>query len=600
MNISKKSAVITLAAMTLFYFFINLSLGFYSLNKSKKGIENSDYNEFKNNIFLAKDSFHRFNLIFHISKPIFFLFENNQFIIKGKNIFFLAEDLSSAGASGVGALNEVNIISRKLINGEDFESEKYTKNIQTKLSSANKKISQVEKDLESFDGKERWVGKYLTEIKENLPRLQSSLSQADSLVSITPRLLGSEGTRRYLLLFQNNMELRPTGGFIGSYGILIFTKGKPIKIEIKDVYSADGQLRGHVDPPKIIKEYLGQAGWYLRDSNWDPDFPTSAERAEWFLNKETGEEVDGVVGLNLFAARKVLSVIGEIEIIDYEENINSKNFFEKTQIHNEVGFFPGSTSKKDFLQAVWTAISERLRKAPESDLVGLLAAMNQSLDEKDIQIWVHDKEVMAIVGQYGWDGGIKTLTCLTSNCLNDYLMANEANVGINKANYFLDRQIEMVTKIHPSGQVEKNLSFFYENKSPSELFPGGKYVGYLRLYLPEGSKMQTCFISDVPCLIEKTNEHQKDVFGFTVRVPIGEKVKAEINWLLPGTFDGGNYRFYWQKQSGTKNDPVKISFYYPGRWQYVDKKEGPLTLKPPLIYNNFLSSDIALDMEFNP
>jgi hypothetical protein len=79
-----------------------------------------------------------------------------------------------------------------------------------------------------------------------------------------PSILGKDGIKTYLILFQNNMELRPTGGFIGSYGLATFDSGRLTDLTINDVYSADGQLNGHVEPPAPIKDYLGEANWWLQ------------------------------------------------------------------------------------------------------------------------------------------------------------------------------------------------------------------------------------------------------------------------------------------------------------------------------------------------
>ena len=65
------------------------------------------------------------------------------------------------------------------------------------------------------------------------------------------------------------------------------------------MYALDGQLKGHVDPPAPMRDLLGQEHWYLRDSNWDPDFKESAARAAWFYEKEGGVPVDGVIAINV-------------------------------------------------------------------------------------------------------------------------------------------------------------------------------------------------------------------------------------------------------------------------------------------------------------
>ena len=140
-----------------------------------------------------------------------------------------------------------------------------------------------------------------------------------------PYLLGNDKTKTYLILFQNNMELRPTGGFIGSFSLVKFSKGKMVDMPVYDVYTADGQLKGYVEPPTPIRDFLGEANWFLRDSNWDPDFAISAQRAEWFLNKELEIGVDGVVGIDLEIIRSLIKIVGPIKLIDFNQTIDENN-----------------------------------------------------------------------------------------------------------------------------------------------------------------------------------------------------------------------------------------------------------------------------------
>jgi hypothetical protein len=107
--------------------------------------------------------------------------------------------------------------------------------------------------------------------KSELSGLKRSVITAKAILATTPEVIGLGGRRKYAVLFQNNMELRATGGFIGSLAILSFENGKLYDMPIFDVYDADGQLKGRRPPAR--SDILGEANWYLRDSNFDPDFP---------------------------------------------------------------------------------------------------------------------------------------------------------------------------------------------------------------------------------------------------------------------------------------------------------------------------------------
>ena len=119
--------------------------------------------------------------------------------------------------------------------------------------------------------------------KDISSRLKQTYSKLLSLSEILPTILGFYEDKNYLLLFQNDDELRPTGGFIGSIGDAVVKKGKIQNLTIQDVYELDGQLRNHIEPPFIVRRYL-QPHLYLRDSNFYLNFQESASMAALLHN----------------------------------------------------------------------------------------------------------------------------------------------------------------------------------------------------------------------------------------------------------------------------------------------------------------------------
>lgn len=408
--------------------------------------------------------------------------------------------------------------------------------------------------------------------EEPVNEIRRAMANLRLLAPIMPELLGMNGRRVYLILFQNNTEVRPTGGFIGSYGILTLDKGGIVDFEVEDVYAADGQLKGHVEPPAELKRYLGEAGWYLRDSNWDPDFPTSALRAAWFLEKEIGRTVDGVIGINLYVAQGILEELGEISLPDFQEKINAHNLFERAEYHSEVNFFPGSTQKKDFLGAVARALFEKIKGLDGKMVVGLGRTAYASFLSKDIAVFANDKKAASIFSALGWDGGLKENRCLPETaCFADYLMVVEANVGVNKANYFVKRNTSFLVKFLENGRIEEKLSILYQNSSATEIFPAGEYKNYLRVYLPTGIELKEILMKEPTSgkqeKIDEKNitiaeEHGHTSVGFLVEVPIKESKLIEVTYEIPSESpaDKGQYTLLWQKQPGIEDEnfPVRV------------------------------------------
>ncbi|MFH1705291.1 MAG: DUF4012 domain-containing protein [Patescibacteria group bacterium] len=424
-------------------------------------------------------------------------------------------------------------------------------------------------------------------------------------------LTGADGKRRtFLVLLQNNMELRPTGGFIGSFAILTFEAGSLTNFEVKDVYSADGQLKGHVEPPKAIKEILGEANWYLRDSNWDPDFPKSAQNAEWFLDKELGIGVDGVIGFNLEAAKKMVSAFGEIYLPDFNEKVSADNLFQRAEFWAENEFFPGSNQKKAFLSLLGQQLFENTKAANPEEYLKLFQAVLDSLDQKEILVYAHDQELANTLYQLGWDGSIRKPNCSLENCFSDYIYLVEANLGVNKANYFLRRSLEEAIDFKESGEIVHQLKINYENTAVSNDWPGGKYLNWLRVYLPEKTKVESVVIFDPldpqnreVVTREKREEEVsggKKILAFQTVVPIKQRRTVEIVFSQDTALRGEQvgYLLYWQKQSGFRETPISILVSFPPSWQPLQVNPAANLVSGKLLFNQQLDRDLTFGVEF--
>jgi len=443
-------------------------------------------------------------------------------------------------------------------------------------------------------------------LNREILQVKEVIIQARRGVEILPHFIGRNQKRTYLVLFQNSSELRPTGGFIGSFAFLTFEKGKFLDFEVQDVYWADGQLKGHVEPPAELKKYLGEANWYLRDANWDPDFPTSAVKIQWFLEKETGRVVDGVLGINLLVAQRLLEAVGEIEIPDYKEKINDSNIFERAQYYSEIGFFPGSTQKQDFLGSLGRALFEKIKNAEGEVQIEIAQAIYQSLKTKDILVYLNEPSLMEVISELGWDGGIRNVKCQMSNvkCIEDYLFVVEANVGVNKANYFVERSLNEEIKIEADGQIRKILKISYQNKSPSAHFPAGDYKNYLRVLVPQGSQLEKVFDGSKEVekeRIDVSNISEKASFGFLVNVPVGEKKEVEISWILAEKIEFDSkvqYLYLVQKQSGTKEEKFNLKISPPSGIAIIPVWPAAKVEGASYIFTSEFLSDLLFEIYF--
>jgi hypothetical protein len=480
--------------------------------------------------------------------------------------------------------------------------------------------------LNSCSDRVYWQLSYLQILSKNtklektfsfLPQLRQQLLDGHKILSTLPDLLGLDQPKTYLILFQNNSELRPTGGFIGSYGLLSFDRGVMNDFEVKDVYWADGQLQGHVEPPAELKKSLGEAGWYLRDSNWDPDFPVSAARAAWFLNKETGRTVDGVVGTNMFFVQKLLGVVGELNVTDFNEKINAQNLFERAEYHSEANFFPGSTGKQDFLGAVSRALISEIQAAQPGTTLALTHAIWDTVQQKDLFLYSGNHQTESTFLDLGWGGEVRSIVCPSSGvdpyaakCIADSLFLVEANVGVNKANYFLKRQIDHKVTIDENNIFQEKTTVSYQNTSQSNVFPSGQYKSYLRFYLSKqaiydsavikdsnGNLIKTLTSKDIDLSSDLTNQ----IVGLVLEVPVASQRVIELSYHLANKADSPSihYLFLMQKQSGIIDDQYHLNLNPGSDFSLTSANPNGNFTQNGYLFDGKLNQDLLFDLNLS-
>ena len=444
---------------------------------------------------------------------------------------------------------------------------------------------------------------------QELKEIKEKLGLVSKGIKILPNMLGLDGTKReYLVLLQNETELRATGGFIGSYAILSFQNGKLLNFEVKDVYEADGQLKGHVEPPIEIKNYLGEANWFMRDANWNPDFVKASADIQWFLNQEINKKVDGVIGIDLAVAKSIVGVIGEINVTDFKEKITKDNLYEQAEYYSESKFFPGSTQKASFLGTLGSQMFEEIKGLKSKQQLELVFSLVDLLEKNEIQLALNNNEVAKMVADLGWDGAMYQGKCSKENCFSDYLFIVDSNFGVNKTNYFLSRSIEQVVDINES-LVDRILKINYENMAKSNDFPGGQYKNYLRVYLPMDINLSQVIVID-----DKTNSKKiyttdevrikefngKKEIGFLVTVPILSKQTVEIKYSSANTLTGKDkfsYVSYVQKQSGFGDTGLVTLVSFPKDWQPLQVEPQASMVGGKLLFNQKLNEDIRMGVE---
>lgn len=397
-----------------------------------------------------------------------------------------------------------------------------------------------------------------------------------TLFSMAENFLKKDDSQKtFLILFQNNLEIRPGGGYIGSFGILKLKNGKVEELQTHDLSNFDGRIPDGVKPPYPMEETLNIHSWKLRDSNWSPDFPTNAKKAEEFYYMGQGEEkFDGVIGITSNVLISFLKVTGPVQIEGYPGTFDSENAIVSLEYQVEKGYAQQGIKlgeRKSVMNLLAKEVMSRVSNLSNAQKLELAKIVLEDLQKKDIQLYFKNPELEKKVEQSKWSGEVD------ENWSKDYLMISDANLGAYKSDYFVKRSIDYsvdLTKDKP----EAVLKITYNHTAKQKDWMTNNYQDYLRVYAPNNF-----WLSSYPGLTNPkfAEEFGKKYFGFLINVPIGTQKTFEFNYALPKELKD-NYDLKIQKQAGINDVPVTVHIINPDG----SKKDYNIILNSDLILSN--------------
>ncbi|MBA3724371.1 MAG: DUF4012 domain-containing protein [Candidatus Levybacteria bacterium] len=463
-------------------------------------------------------------------------------------------------------------------------------------------------------------------VMQKLDQYNGILQIVEGTIDTWPALFGFEGNKTYLVLFQNNMELRPGGGFIGSYGILPVRNGQMEKLQVYDVYDADGQLKQKIEPPYGLRRYLGASNWYLRDSNYELDYTRNAVQAAQFLKLETGQSVDGVIAIDTTFLKNLITVLGKVEVKDYNETVTAENFYQLTQTYAEKDFFPGSTQKKDFLKSLTSAMTSELLEKKNFSYEKLLQGTESSIRQKHLLFSFPDEGIQNVFAVNGLSSSLKDGRTTGKNTFLDFFSVMDANVGTNKANYYLKRSMIQQVAFDGAGGLQVTTDVSYVNSSTKDSQFGGDYKNYARFVLPADAVLQgiafdnvqqtvvpavtdaaiytdPSFIPPTGLEVEQTESFDKKVVGFFFIVPAGMTKTVKLTYTIANGVNLRESAFTYNlrlfKQPGAVEDPYTLFLSYPNGFKPVRTDKRGTDLGGKLVYDLKFSEDTDFVISFS-
>lgn len=382
----------------------------------------------------------------------------------------------------------------------------------------------------------------------------SNKEEYKSIAHFANYLLAQDDQEKtFLLIFQNNMELRPGGGYIGTFGILKMKNGHVTFLQTNDLSNFDGRVPDGIPTPYPMKETLNVSDWKMRDSNWSPDWPTNAKKAAYFYHLGQGQEkFDGVIGINTDVLASFLSVTGPITLADYPGTYDSQNAILNLEYQVEKGYAKQGIAKGDrktVMSELAEAIIQKVNTFNVSKKISLAKMILNDLNQKDIQLYFKNQSLEDYAKSAGWAGEVD------QNWSGDYLEILDANLGAFKSDYYIQRSFSYTIDL-TGDKPKADLKITYTHTGKVKDWMTRDYLTYLRVYVPDGAWLDSS--TGLNNNIQYGSEFGKKYFGSIVKVPLDTTKTVKLQYALPAQI-ADNYNLLIQKESGVGSVPGQIT-----------------------------------------
>ncbi|NTU65270.1 MAG: DUF4012 domain-containing protein [Chloroflexi bacterium] len=426
------------------------------------------------------------------------------------------------------------------------------------------------------------------------------------LMTVAPQLLAADRPRTYLILFQNEDELRATGGFLSAAGRMTIDAGKIISLTVEDSYAVDDFTTPYPDAPAPLRDYMGIDLWVFRDSNWSPDFPVAARQAISLYTQTRGGTIDGVIALNQRVVEALVDGLGPL-VIDGQTIANAQEMRD----YMRKAWAPSDQStaaewvaeRKDFISRAMRALLDRLMNGGgDVDWRTLGQALNGVLHSRDLLIMLTDPQLNGPLRNAQLDGALRTDA-------SDYVMVVDTSMGFNKASVAMQQSMQYTVTLATDRAPQAELTIVYTNTNPPDAACEHRlpdydldttyeqlvqqcYWLYRRVLAPAGAELIAAsrhptgpgelisgFISDGETRV--TQEGGKTAFGTFLIVPRGQRVESRLSYTLPVSIvqvrgDQMSYHLVWQKQPGAASWPTSVTAVFPEGASLLEAQPQPV------------------------
>lgn len=469
---------------------------------------------------------------------------------------------------------------------------------------ANQHFDSARTMLDSFEKAK--ISPDLLLILEEIDRYQQQAKDINSVLLNAPDLLrtalGMNGTQTYLILSQNNDEIRPSGGYISTYGWMTIRNSRVVEFDYRPTTISTPN-----PPPANLADTLQVPAWWIHyqdcpvclawDGSWYADFPSTAALAAWYYDNGNNPEapVDGVIALDIDGLQLMLEGLGTVDVPGFEEEVDSANFRE---VIYDIRATEAGEAHKQFLAALYREVLAAWQSTDPSRKSDVLGAQLRALREKHMMLYFTDDNLNQALDILGWSGQ------QNDPAGHDYLMIADANVGASKSNRSIIRDTTYDVEILADGTLNSRATINYNfsdavaSADPAvrpENYRVIDYFNQMQVFVPLGSQLGNTANTTGTVVQDQTDHHS--IFTALIWVDYDSSQRVQYAYTTPMLVeqfgDYYRYRLLIQKQPGMQTERVSVQVRLPRGASTVDVIPDPLqayTLEQPIL-------EFRLDLE---
>ena len=367
--------------------------------------------------------------------------------------------------------------------------------------------------------------------------LMDSFSEQRQLARDLPlafTALGADDTVRYLALFQNPAEVRPTGGFVGTIAFVEIERGQISSYEFHDVYEISSRYQERVDdgidPPWALAEFVRPDYVQYQDANWWPHFPTTARNYIDITTVAGWGPIDSVVAVQPDAVSDLITITGPITVdVDGDDRVitpenlqdeaERQRRIERQGVEREAGH-------KEVVSLIGEVLLNHLSEGDRDDLIDAAFLVFDALDRRDMQAYHVDNAVQAFLEERNWAGQVHpdpgTPTIATAF----------ANVTGLKTSLVMQPGMELeLLESGTEGVMEATLTITMDHVGEQEADPF--YEGFQRWWIDLMLPEKAILIDSTPRPADDPDASNGG--SYVVDLDVGERKELRVRFSMPAT-----------------------------------------------------------------